>query len=199
MKKNLAHVKKYKSILNLIICTTLSFLMGFLTFIAFQLDVSSDVIDFWFYFDLAFSFMIFIILFSISFSVFIKQVKFNKSTPKYYISLINANSFNINGKIVDIKDIKNVSFNKIHKWELFGEVKESNIGQTSIPVFKYEEKIAEKETQKAKINYSKSIQKSNLGNIIIESKSSNFILKRVDDVENSVKEIKNIIKEKGNM
>ena len=152
-----------------------------------------------FYFDLIFSFIIFIILFSISISVFIKQLKFNRSTPQYYISLMNANSFNINGKIIDIKDIENVSFNKIHKWELFGEVKESNIGQTTIPVFKYEEKIAEKATQKAKINYSKSIQKSNLGNIIIESKSSKFILKRVDDVENSVKEIKKIIKEKGNM
>lgn len=199
MEKNLAYVKKYKSVINLIICTILSLLMGLLTFIAFQLDASGGVIDFWFYFDLIFSFIIFIILFSISISVFIKQLKFNRSTPQYYISLMNANSFNINGKVIDIKDIENVSFNKIHKWELFGEVKESNIGQTPVPVFKYEEKIAEKATQKAKINYSKSIQKSNLGNIIIESKSSKFILKRVDDVENSVKEIKKIIKEKGNM
>ena len=199
MKNNLAYVKKYKSVPNLIICTILSLLVGLLMFFAFQLDASSNEIDFWFYFDLIFFLIIFIILLSISILVFIKQVKFNRSTPKYYISLVNANSFKINGKLVHIKDIENVSYKKIHKWELFGEIKESNIGETTIPMFKFEEKITEKTTEIVKSNYDKSIQKSNLGNIIIELKSSKIILKRVDDVVNTVKEIKNIIKEKGNM
>ena len=199
MKNNLAYVKKYKSVPNLIICTILSLLVGLLMFFALQLDASSNEIDFWFYFDLIFFLIIFIILLSISILVFIKQVKFNRSTPKYYISLVNANSFKINGKLVHIKDIENVSYKKIHKWELFGEIKESNIGETTIPIFKFEENIAEKATEKAKSNYNKSIQKSNLGNIIIELKSSKIILKRVDDVVNAVKEIQNIIKEKGNI
>ena len=162
MKNNLAYVKKYKSVPNLIICTILSLLVGLLMFFAFQLDASSNEIDFWFYFDLIFFLIIFIILLSISILVFIKQVKFNRSTPKYYISLVNANSFKINGKLVHIKDIENVSYKKIHKWELFGEIKESNIGETTIPMFKFEEKITEKTTEIVKSNYDKSIQKSNL-------------------------------------
>ena len=200
MENNFAYIKKYKSVLNLIICTTLSLLVGFLMFFAFQFDASSDEIDFWFYFDLIFSFIIFITLLSISISAFIKQVKFNRSTPKYYISLVNTNAFKINGRLVYIKDIQNISYKKIHKWELFGEIKESKIGESSLPIFKFEEKIAEKATKKAKSNYNKSIQKSNLGNIIIELKSSSkIILKRVNNLENAVNEIKNIIKEKGNM
>ena len=175
MEKKLARVKKYKSLLNLIICTIFSLLMGFITFVVLHIDFS----DSWFYYDLTFGILIFIMLFLASISVFKKQRKFNKSTPKYYISLTNDNSLEINGKVVDIKDIENISFNKILKWELFGELRVLNDEDYVKP--------------KIKAKYKKMIKKSNLGNIIIESNSSRVVLRRVDDVETTVKEIKNII------
>ena len=135
-------------------------------------------------------------LFAVSISVLIKQLKFNKLSPKYYISLVNQTTFKINEKFVYVNDIKNVSYEKIHKWELFGELKESNVGTTFITRYKFQEKIAENAAQKARSKYRKSVQKSNLGTIIIELKSSSkIILRRVNDVESAVDEIKNIIKE----
>lgn len=196
MENNLAYVKKYKAVLNFIICTIISLLMCAILFICLQFDSVSDEIDFWFYFDFVITCLTFIPLFAVSISVLIKQLKFNKLSPKYYISLVDQTTFMINEKLVYVKDIKDVSYEKIHKWELFGELKESNIGTTFITRYKFQEKLAENAAQKARSKYRKSVQKSNLGTIIIELKSSSkIILKRVNDVESAVDEIKKIIKE----
>ena len=163
-------------------------------FICFQLDSASEVVDFWFYCDLVIAFLIFISLFSYSISVFSKQRKFNKSTPKNYISLVNPTLFKINEQFVIIKDIENVSYEKTHKWELFGDIEQANIGTPVSTRYKFQEEIAKNAAKKAKSNYEKAIQKSNLGTIVIELKSAEkIILKRVNNVEDAVKKIKDIV------
>ncbi len=190
--KNLAKCKKYKAVLNFIIAWLITIFFGFFLF----------VMDFFFFeegFGLYVGFICTgiatIILFVYSIRVFVKQRKFNNSTPQYYITLIDDKTINVNGVQINTADIVDVSFKKIHQWEIFGEIDESEVGVINGTVYKWEEKIAENASKKAKRSYQKGVNKSNLGNITIKLKSSKLELTRVDNVQETVKELKSLIKE----
>ena len=160
-----------------------------------QASSNTIEINLFFFVDLSFAFLIFLILFGISIKVFKKQYKFNKNAPSHYIEY-SEKELKIKNKIVKIEEIKSITFTKICKWELFGEAKEENYGYAPLPFFKFEKRITEKARKKGVKMFRKSIQKSNLGNIKIELQDKALQLKRVQNIEESVRQLNAILSKK---
>lgn len=191
----IAPVKKYKATLNLIVSILISLITCFLIFAIPQASSNAIEINLFFFVDLSFAFLIFLILFRIAIKVFKKQYKFNKNAPSHYIEY-SEKELKIKNKIVKIEEIKSITYTKICKWELFGEAKEENYGYAPLPFFKFEKGITEKARKKGTEMFRKSIQKSNLGNIKIELKDKTLQLKRVQNIEESVRQLNAILSKK---
>ena len=65
-----------------------------------------------------------------------------------------------------------------------------------MPFFKFEKGITEKARKKGVKMFRKSIQKSNLGNIKIELQDKTLQLKRVKNIEESVRQLNAILSKK---
>lgn len=169
MENEIAQVKKYRPITNLLIgiilCVLISGVIFCLYFIVDIFDEDSSVwINFYFWIALVVAGLAFVFMFIGLIWHIYSQIKFNKSTPTHYIKYINKDLININGKSVNTDDILDVSCVKM--------------------------------TMKNQLRNCEFIKNKNVGNVIVKLRSSKISLKRVKDVGDTVKQIKAIINRK---